>query len=91
MKNYEISNYHKISTPYIFVILQGTLFTHVPRRYLGQIFPLKIIVYRGIRFTITQHLFSTIAVLNLKRSGQGTGYGERKKNLKLQTVPPPIW
>ena len=37
MKNYELSNDQKISTPYIFVILQGTLFTHVPRRYLGQI------------------------------------------------------
>ena len=79
MKNYELSNYQKISTPYIFVILQGTHFTHVPRQYLGQIFPWKIIVYRGIRFTITQHLFSTISVLNLKHSGQGTGYGERKE------------
>ena len=61
----------------------GYTFTHVPRRYLGQIFSWKFFVYRGIRFTITQHLFSTIAVLNLKRSGQYTGYGERKeKKLK---------
>ena len=42
--------------------------------------------YRGIRFTITQHLFSTISVLNLKRSGQGTGYGERKKKKKLKAL-----
>ena len=27
MKNYEPSNDQKISTPYIFVILQGTVFT----------------------------------------------------------------
>ena len=39
MKNYELSNDQKISTPYKFVILQGTVFTHVPRRFLGQIFP----------------------------------------------------
>ena len=82
MKNYELSNDKKISTPFIFDILQGTVFTHVPRQYLGQIFPWKIIVYRDIRFTITQHLFSTIAALNLKRSGQGIGYGERKKKKK---------
>ena len=79
MKNYELSNDQKISTPFSFDILQGTGFTHVPRRYLGQIFTWKFFVYRGIRFTITQHLFSTMAVLNLKRSGQNTGYGERKK------------
>ena len=49
------------------------------------------ILDKYIRFTITQHLSSTVAVLNLKRSGQYTGYGERKKkNLKLQTVPPQI-
>ena len=83
MKDYELSNDKKISTPFIFDILQGTVFTHVPRQYLGQIFPYKIIVYRDIRFTITQHLFSTIAALNLKHSGQGTGYGVRKeKKLK---------
>ena len=39
MKNYELSNDQKISTPNIFVILQGTVFTHVPRQYFGQIFP----------------------------------------------------
>ena len=77
MKNNGLSNDQKISTPFIVYILQGTGFTHVPRRYLGQIFPCKFFVYRGIRFTITQHLFSTIAALNLSRSGQGTGYGER--------------
>ena len=38
----------------------------------------KIFVYRGIRFTITQHLFNTTVFLNLQRSGLESGYGERK-------------
>ena len=38
-------------------------------------------------FTITQHLFSTIAVLNLIRSDVESGYGERKKKLeKIQKL-----
>ena len=39
IKNYELSNYKKISTPFIFDILQGTVSTHVPKQYFGQIFP----------------------------------------------------
>ena len=39
MKKYYLSNDKKISTPFIFDILQGTGFTHVPRQYFGQIFP----------------------------------------------------
>ena len=39
MKNYELSNDQKISTPFIFDILQGTLSIPFPRQYSGQIFP----------------------------------------------------
>ena len=37
--NYEHSTDLKMSTPFIFDILQGTVFIHVPRQYFGQIFP----------------------------------------------------
>ena len=84
LKNYELSNDQKISTPYIFVILQGTVFTHVPRRYLDKYSREKLSYTEVSVFTITQHLFSTIAVINLKRSGQGIGYGERKKIQKTK-------
>ena len=40
-----------------------------------------------IRLKITQHLFSTIAVLNLKRSDLESGYGERKKTTKKKLKP----
>ena len=46
-EKYELSNDQKISTPFIFDILQGTVSTPFPRQYFGQIFPSKIIVYRG--------------------------------------------
>ena len=81
MKNYELPNNQKISTPLIFDILQGTVSSPFPRQYFGQIFPYKFFVYRGIRFQLTQHLFSTIAVLNLKRSGE---WIRRKKNTKTK-------
>ena len=37
-KNYELSNDKKISTPFIFDILQGTVSKPFPRQYFGQIF-----------------------------------------------------
>ena len=40
-ENYELLNDQKISTPFIFDILQGTVSRPFPRHYLGQIFPLK--------------------------------------------------
>ena len=39
MKNYDLSNDQKISTPFIFDILQCTVSRRFPRQYLGQIFP----------------------------------------------------
>ena len=48
MKNYELSNYKKISTPYIFDILQGTVFTR-SQTIFGTNIPVKN--YRIPRYT----------------------------------------
>ena len=85
MKDYELSNDKKTSTLFIFDILQSTVFTHVPRQYFGQIFPYIFSYTEVFRFTIAQHLFSTIVVLNLKRSDLESGYGERKKKNTKKT------
>ena len=39
MKNYELFNDKKISTPFIIDILQGTVSPPFSRQYFGQIFP----------------------------------------------------
>ena len=86
MNNYELSNDQKISTPFIFDILQGIVLHTFPDNIWDKYSRENYRISR-YPFTIRQQLFSAIAVLNLKRSGQGTGYRERKtKKKKLKAL-----
>ena len=75
MKNYELSNDEKISTPFIFDILQGTVLHTFPDNILDKYSreKFRIPTYTSLANTTP---FRTIVFLNLSRSGQGTGYGK---------------
>ena len=85
MKNYELSNDQQISTPFIFDILQGTVLhtfqDNILDKYSRENF--RIPSYTSLANTTP---FRTIIFLNLSRSGQGTGYGERKIHTYIPNI-----